>query len=413
MIKVFEYSKLKVGENGFEENHFRQLIKMNERNNYKYFSVGHKSISLFQYVGVIQVGNLTIEILPKADKNSSDVKKWQNAFLIMLKESRLLEANIPGYADLKLRSASLLEIFLETYINEVQKIYRTGIVKKYRKVEENSNSLKGKLNFDKNIQHNLIHKERFYNTFQVYDRNNIFNQILLKALRTLMYTNLSSTLRSKLLELLFAYEGIEEINITEDTFLNLKYDRRTEGYRKAIDLARLILLNYSPDIQAGKDNIISLLFDMNEVFEKFIYYRVKKASNYLPMKVKAQNRKYFWENKTIRPDLVIEYEDDNSGENKRAIIDTKWKVLDKINPSDSDLKQIFTYNLHFGAKKGVLLYPNVYDLKPIEGFYMPSIAVKDDYSGHSCYPYFVELFDDNGSINKNIGEKILNDVLDL
>ena len=69
------------------------------------------------------------------------------------------------------------------------------------------------------------------------------------------------------------------------------------------------------------------------------------------LKVKEQNRIPFWETRGLRADIVVETAD------KKFVIDTKWKVLKDNKPSDSDLKQIFVYNLHYNTDLSILLYP--------------------------------------------------------
>ena len=61
-LQVFEYQTLKVGEdNRFGEKHFKALEKYAYKNNEKYFNIGNQRIRFSNYVGVIQVKNLTIE----------------------------------------------------------------------------------------------------------------------------------------------------------------------------------------------------------------------------------------------------------------------------------------------------------------------------------------------------------------
>jgi 5-methylcytosine-specific restriction enzyme subunit McrC len=416
IIQVFEHGKLSVGEAGFKESHFKQLVKLNERYGNQYFSVGNNRIYFTQYVGVVQIGDLIIEILPKADQYSLDKAKWQRAFMVMLRESGLLKINTPTRADLKLKSASIIDLFIEHFISEVEKLIRIGMVKKYRIISNNSSSLKGKLLFSEQIKYNLIHKERFFNQYAVYDRDNVYNKIITKALRVLEEFSLNDFLFSKVKNLLINLENISDINVTDSTFTNLTYDRKTEGYRRAVDIAKMILLNYSPDIQSGKDNLLSLLFDMNDIFERFIFHRMKKVEHlyeHKNLRVKPQQSKKFWNSKTIRPDIVIEYFDKEESLEKKVIVDTKWKVVNPKYPSDNDLKQIYTYNLHFGAAHGYLLYPKVGNAEDCGFSYHKSVAVEEEYSEHACSQMFIDMFDLNNLIKDNLGNEIVENVLDL
>jgi 5-methylcytosine-specific restriction enzyme subunit McrC len=86
-------------------------------------------------------------------------------------------------------------------------------------------------------------------------------------------------------------------------------DRNTQRYQKALQLARLIILNYSPDLRAGYDNVLAILFDMNRLFERFILVHCRRSQRHGTterFRFKAQASERFWASKTIRPDIVID-----------------------------------------------------------------------------------------------------------
>jgi 5-methylcytosine-specific restriction enzyme subunit McrC len=113
-------------------------------------------------------------------------------------------------------------------------------------------------------------------------------------------------IRSKGLNLNF--NQIKEININELHFKNLKFDRNTERYREAVNLAKLIILHYSPDLQGGNENVLAILFDMNKLYENFIYKKLKKLERTIPgLNVREQLKEKFWESKVIKPDIVGMY----------------------------------------------------------------------------------------------------------
>ena len=80
-IQVFEYEHLRVGtikdSVEFKKKHFRALVKLNELHGNKYFTVGLDKITFKQYVGVLQVDDVCIEVLPKADRSSKNEDAWQ------------------------------------------------------------------------------------------------------------------------------------------------------------------------------------------------------------------------------------------------------------------------------------------------------------------------------------------------
>ena len=71
-IQVFEFDEIKQGRKydgeTFEAHELLAIQKYNTINKNKYFTLTHNGVKFKNYVGVLQVGKLTIEILPKADK---------------------------------------------------------------------------------------------------------------------------------------------------------------------------------------------------------------------------------------------------------------------------------------------------------------------------------------------------------
>lgn len=350
-IQVFEYQKLRYDDSGiFRKHHFDAMVKFNELQQNKYFTIIHKGIRFGNYVGVIQIGGLTIEILPKADNNeNADKNLWQNILLNMLKVCKHIQVESISETQLKKRYHSILDAYFELYLNEVERLVKKGMIKKYRKNQSNQNALKGKLLFSQNIQQNLVHKERFYCEHQVYDKNHLLHQILYKGLLVLK-TFVNDSLKDKLNRLLFEFQDIENINIQKKHFDKIIIDRKNHDYQKAIDIAKIIILNYSPSLNYGNENLLTLLFDMNALWEEYIF-RILQKHKTDEMEVSFQNSDKFWENKRIRPDIVLKTKDDI------FVIDTKWKIIEANNPSDDDLKQMFVYNLHWKAEKTLLLYP--------------------------------------------------------
>ena len=107
-IQVFEYQKLRYDDNNaFKQNHFEAMVLFNEKNQNKYYTIIHKGVLFNSYVGVIQIGGLTIEILPKADKSDSpDKKTWQGVLLNMLRVCKHINIDNVSETNLKKRHNS-------------------------------------------------------------------------------------------------------------------------------------------------------------------------------------------------------------------------------------------------------------------------------------------------------------------
>lgn len=407
ILQVFEHQTLKVDESSlFKMVHFNALENYGYKTKEKFFSVGNKRIKFNNYVGVIQVKNLTIEILPKADdqgEEKASKDKWHNALIIMLKECKLIKLNTISNAKLKLKSASILDLYYDLFLSETEIVFKQGLRKNYRPIEENLNKVKGKILFTNHIRKNALHKEKFFVEHKIFDANNKLNQILLKALLVLKTIAHNPNHNVRINKLLLNFEDISEENITEKWFDKLNFDRNTERYRQAITLAKLIILRYSPDLKGGNENVLAIMFDMNMLYENYIYRKLKALQNDSDnpiIKVKEQNRTPFWETRGLRADIIVETED------KRFVIDTKWKVLKDNKPSDGDLKQMFVYNLHYGTDLSILLYPKTTiettEKKPFRD---------DKFKSLNCQVAFTDLFNEDGNLIKDLGIRIYNDLL--
>ena len=414
-IQVFEYKPLMIGEHGFSKEHWDALGWYNEKHGGRFFTLTPKGVKFNQFVGVIQVGNITIEILPKISQvaEKGDKAKWQKVLIDMLRECRWMQVYAHDKASLRFKPNSILEAYLELFLNECEQLIREGLVKKYRLVENNCNALKGKLLFQKQIQVNTVHKERFYTRHQIFDRENVFNQILLKALKLIPNISQSPFLKDKVYNFLLSFPELSDKSINQETFQNLVYDRKTTRYKNAIEIAAMLLLNYRPDISNGQNHVLAILFDMNDLWEEYFYRQLYKSKP-LGWVISPQNSKPFWKltesntSKSVRPDIVIH----NKKSDTKIILDTKWKIPNNNIPSDEDLKQMFVYNEYWTSMNALLVYPNAsYSEMPIhtEGSFVKKTKTS---TTHHCGLIKMAVLDkQNLNLDLTIGKRV-NDFLE-
>jgi 5-methylcytosine-specific restriction enzyme subunit McrC len=63
--------------------------------------------------------------------------------------------------------------------------------------------------------------------------------------------NISKSLTQEAQSLLLYFPNCQPKTINENIFERLSFDRKAEGYKQAIELSRIILMNYHPDIKGG------------------------------------------------------------------------------------------------------------------------------------------------------------------
>lgn len=409
-IRVFEHESLTLRPQCdpwgryLTKDELEKLYAFNDKNDNKYFTGIREGVKFKNFVGVIQIGGLTLEILPKADKrrdgsteeHEMSTLNWRNALLRMLAICHHIDLESVSEANLERRHYSILDLYFEIFLAEVQKLLHRGLVRKYRASQGNLPVLKGRVDFSRNIQHNLIHQERFFTHHQVYDQDHLINQILLRALNILDQLSIGPLVKDKLTRVMLDFPQIRGVRIQAHHFDSLVASRKTAPYEKALQIAKMIILNYSPDIRGGNEDMLALLFDMNKLWEEYIYRILVRSKELEDAEVNFQNSKPFWESKTIRPDIVIQKGSET------IVVDTKWKVIDSIKPDDGDLKQIFAYNLYWKSYRGYLLYPSSgIGSESVIGTYH-----KGHDKTHGCTLSFVEVLDTNGKLDVNCGARL-------
>ena len=352
--QYFEFDRINFEMEGFTAGEITALEIFSDKSSY--YDLAHGGIRFKEFVGVLQVEKLTIEVLPKIDRDDQEKGKWRNILLDMLKECRLLHPETTGFADLRLRSNSILELYFELLISEINDLNRRGLIKKYRTESGNQYALRGRLMFNEQIRENMIHAERFYTEHTVYDQQHLIHHVLGEALRAVERLSGDSSTGVKAKGILQYWPVNEQVVVTEATFSGFQMTRKTQPYLTAWEISRLILLNYHPDLRQGKSNVLALMFDMNALWEKFIYSRIRSCASKFGWSVSGQNEFRYWKGdsgtKKLIPDILIEFADGT-----KAVLDTKWKLPLDEKPDDHDLRQLLAYKLYFRGDKAYLLYP--------------------------------------------------------
>jgi len=258
-------------------------------------------------------------------------------------------------------------------------------------------ALKGRLLFAEQLSCNAIHAERWYTEHTVYDRDNPYNGIVRYALE-LLNGIAAPWMRDRIRALLLAFDGVSPFRPDAVFMERLRYSRNTEHYRDVLDLAWMIIKNQAPDLGSGRHDVFALMFDMNRIFEEYVFRRLSLAGKRSSLRVECrddENRR-IWRTMRLEPDIVARHLLDDGSE-RVFILDTKWKCPARGIPDEADLRQVFAYNLYFDSARAILVYPS-----------MPgSIGKADDFHPmasnpghrHSCELYYANLFGADGRLN--------------
>lgn len=366
---------------------------------------GKEAIKVQNYVGVIELSDgFRIEILPKVELEQSDsgYDVTRKIFLKMLQCMDENQFKISDFANLNTSKMPLFEIFIQMFLNDVQKLTRVGLKSGYVHIEENSKTFKGKLLVSQNIRENLVHQERFFVEYDEFQLNRPENR-LVKS--TLLYLNKKSNSDSNLAEIrrqLMFFEQVDASVNYEADFSKVVKTRNTTEYENLMAWARVFLQNKSFSTFSGSTSVRSILFPMEKVFEAYVAKMLRKAvikettdDYWSEWNVHSQyGARYLFESPSnkfcMRPDIVMKKIDKIN-----IILDTKWKRLvndDSLNYgiSQQDMYQMFAYGHKYNCPNIWLIYPKNKDMK---GEIKEYKEFKDRNDGLSVSIYCLDLGD--------------------
>lgn len=364
------------------QNIFKELKNFaDEKGNHIFLnSYGKNRLKARNYVGLIQTkSGFCLEILPKTfrtanenegfEKHQDKINEAKDILLNMLKTLKNSPFKQSHISNLKTQNAHLLEVFVIMFLNELETLIKKGLKSDYIECEQNRKFLKGKLLFTQNLKHNFAHKERFFTASDEFSSDIAPNKLIKSTLLLLSTRNFSTKTNARIMQSRFVFDEISPSQNYDKDFAKCVNLRHFKAYELILLWCKIFLKKQTFTAYQGSEKAFALLFDMNELFESFVAWHLKRyvAHEQCKYEVKTQDTgKHLLlendkENKfRIRPDIV-------GYKNNKAnfIADTKWKILNfsrnDYGVSQSDLYQVFAYLSKYQCQNGILIYPKIDD----------------------------------------------------
>jgi 5-methylcytosine-specific restriction enzyme subunit McrC len=348
------------------------------------FTVDGK-ISARNYVGVVQFGDIRIEVYPKifADDATENVRQWQLNFLYWLTYCRKVKFPF-SFADVsKLAFDDYLELLIYVFANYTEETIAKQPFQAYQKVEEETTFLKGRLSFDNYTKHNLITGkwQNFYCNHEPFVYDNLFNRIIKYVTKRLLAISENYLNKEKLSEILFILHDVSDVRCTADDCDKVKLNPLYEDHKNVLDLCKLYLSHQVIDMDSEDSRNFCFLVPMEYIFEDFIFGFLSDKFPWLGIKSQStdclalnQGKQVF----QIRNDIYIP---------NQLIIDTKYKIRSddglKAGVRQSDLYQMVSYALRRNCKNVLLLYPATPSALNTDAlFEIPSAMLPDNLNIH-------------------------------
>ena len=405
-IIVKEYAKVEINDSYLDK--LQAYLKCQKLESA--LKVTRHGIKTKSWVGVIKYKNLHLEILPKLisedANNDKKISEEERSIILknlifMLSYTKNLDIKTNDNAKLSTEKNPFIEILIREFATSLFEALKRLTPKRYVREEENLNYLKGKIKFSENIRYNCTNQAKFYCEYDEFSENNLLNQLFL-FVSTCLYNISNNSYNKKTLKFIINYySDISFVRFDKFKVRKIKLTRNQELFKKPFKLAKMFVEQTSVDLSKNKFENITLVWDMNKLFEEFIFELIKRK---IPdCQVKAQKTKRLLiRNKETRRDTKV----DIFVKNPKVIIDTKYKKFTDFDDiSSADIYQVTTYCLLHNYNRAILLYPQFEnDIPDIKDYYLNNDG--DQYCIDFCT---INLkHNDLNSVNtqKNIVEKL-------
>jgi len=325
-----------------------------------------------QFVGVLRLGQRTLQILPKIHQSLErhhSISEASRNLLWMLDYAGHLSIKETDLAALQ-KAQDWFEILIYFFAAHLKRQWLRGAPRTYQAVDAVLPVLKGKWRIPAQMRR-PEQKHRFAVTYDEFTTDTPLNQIFRYVVELLWKLTRDRRNRQLLSDLRY---WMDEVTLLPAIDLQdaqqIRLTRLNQQYEPLLNLAMLFLQNLGLELLANDQTAFAFLFDMNQLFEGFLtgflqrhrreillddlsdcqlLPQGRQAVCYL---AKYQNRRVF----KLKPDLVFRDRD-----RYPLLMDFKYKRLNpsdrKLGISEADFYQMYAYLNRFQAPQVTLVYP--------------------------------------------------------
>jgi 5-methylcytosine-specific restriction enzyme subunit McrC len=425
LITIFERQTATYEELGLTANDplLEALDNLNRSSGSELIRIERGGLRAKQFVGVIQVGKHTIQILPKIDFDpqantnvfvgSASYERAATSaaqnFLYLLTFARGIKLHNQSLATLSTNRGAWLEMLTRLFATELTIQLQLGFHQEYVRREDMLPYIRGRWNIARQFsrQPNLVQGlDVVYDDYLPDTTLNRVFRLAVDSLRRITHENQNHQLLTDLetwLQPVRLLGQISQADLNQVTFTRLN-----ERFYPAFQLARLFLEGLSVQLFAGRQRAFAFVFDMDRLFEQFVMGFLRtyskrilpedwrdlpiEAQGGMPMRHMIQppnpSEKPMFH---LKPDILL-----GSSGQRRLIIDTKNKALPLQKPyrgvAEDDAYQMLAYATRFHCPNILLLYPHTFGA---EVFSAKSLGVEQ-----TSIRFFVATFNLHQPLNQ-------------
>jgi len=337
---------------------------------------GQRALQAREFVGLIRLGNQSINILPKIYQTQVEQNKAEcshqatHNLLHLLSYAGQIPIKEKFVAPLLSRKMDWFEILTRIFASQLEREWQLGVYRTYRLVESEETVLKGKWDIAKYIKR-PDRLNRFPVSYDEFSVNNPLNRVLRYVVERLFGLTHDSENKRILGTLRFWLDEVScpnrlSIQETDDIVIT----RLNERFEPLLNLAKIFLDDSAIQLASGDKSSFAFIFDMNLLFEAFVANFIRRyrseifssSLEYCDFLPQAHGvTKYLaWQQDRgvfrMKPDIVF-----RTNDRFPIILDTKYKNLDpkdvRLGVTQADFYQMYAYSQSYQSKCVILLYP--------------------------------------------------------
>lgn len=374
---LFEYESIEILD-GYELKCLEQLSKTTGIEILKpVVKNGQLQFQARQHVGVLRLGRRTIQVFPKIHRSQNREQNQQEAarnLLFMLDYAGYLGIREVNLAALQ-RSQNWFEVLIYLFASHLKREWQKTAHRSYQPVDAVLPVLKGKWQIATQLRR-PEQKHLFSVTYDEFTVDNPLNRVFRYVVEKLWQLTRDNGNRQTLTELRYWMDEVTLLPVvTADMAKQIQLSRLNKHYEPLLNLACLFLERLGLQLSANDVNTFSFVFDMNQIFERFMTGFIQRHRNeILPSSLKqcellpqGQRAVKYLASRDgqrvfrLKPDLIFQVNDQFP-----VVMDIKYKQLDesdrKLGVAESDFYQMYAYANRYACPRVILLYPQTVEL---------------------------------------------------
>lgn len=322
-----------------------------------------RELAATRLVGVEPIGEGMWRIGTRSAVGSITGDGWELRIRPRLAVPKLLfllahSANPRGWQDVASSFAEaddLVEAIASGFAWHAEQTLEQGLLRGYVSVDEQANALRGRIRFADQIGRSAGLPLPLELTFDDYTADIVENRMLLTAAEILVgLPRVPATARRRLLRVRAILDGVATLADVRDVALP-ETTRANARYSAALTLAVLVLRSRAKALAYGTVSSTTFLFDMNEVFESFVFAALTDAFKPYGGLLVPHHRE--WLDLEAGLQLVPDVTWWPTSARCAAVIDAKYKSLfDRATMPNADAYQVLAYCIGLGVQRGYLIY---------------------------------------------------------